>query len=92
MGTAMHGWIGLPMPRIVSHMWDQAGGFRQQQSTEQQQAATLEAIRKAVTSHVGKLHQQQTTTLRVLQQAVSAQIERMHRPPDEKLGMSLDDV
>lgn len=92
VGTAMHGWIGLPTPRIVSHMWDQAGGFRQQQSTGQQQAATIEAIRKAVANHVGKLYQQQTTTLRALQQAVSVQVERVHRPPDEKLQMPLDDV
>lgn len=92
VGTAMQGWIGLSRPRIVSHLWDQAGGFHQQQSTEQQQAAALAAIRKAVTSHVGRLHQQQTTTLRVLQQAVSAQIKRVHWLPDEKLGISLNDV
>jgi Glycosyl transferases group 1 len=90
--TAMQGWIGLSMPRIISHLWDQARGFRQQQSTEQQQAAALEAIQKAVTSHVGRLHQQQTTTLRVLQQAVSAQIKTVRWLPDEKLGISLNDV
>jgi hypothetical protein len=92
VGTAMHGWIGLPMSRMVSYMWDQAGGFRRQQSAGQQQGATIEAIRKAVTSHVGKLHQQQTTTLRVLQQAVSAQVERVHLRPDETLRIPLDDV
>jgi glycosyltransferase involved in cell wall biosynthesis len=91
VGTAMRGWSGLPMPRIISYMWDQAGGFRQQQS-EEQQAATLEAIRKSVTSHSGKLHQQQSTTFRVLQQAVSAQIERVHRSSDEKLRMPSDEV
>ena len=88
----MHGWMGLQTPRIVSHMWDQAGGFRQHQSAGQQQAATLEAIRKAVTSHVGKLHSQQTTTLRALQQAVSAQLERVHGLPDDELGIYLNDV
>ena len=92
VGTAMQGWMGLSMPHIVSHLSDQAGGFHQHQSAEQQQAATLEAIRKAVTSHVGKLYQQQTTTLRALQQAVSAQIKRVHWLPDEKLGISLNDV
>jgi glycosyltransferase involved in cell wall biosynthesis len=83
VGTAMHGWISLPTPRIVSSVWDRVGGFRQQQSVEQQQNATIEALRQAVANHAGKLHQQQTTTLRVLQQAVSAQVERVHRPPDE---------
>jgi glycosyltransferase involved in cell wall biosynthesis len=83
VGTAMHGWIGLLTPRFLSDMWDQAGGFRGQQSAGQQQAATLEAIRRAVTSCIGNLHQQQTTTLRALQQAVSAQVEGVHWPPDE---------
>jgi glycosyltransferase involved in cell wall biosynthesis len=92
VGTAMHAWIGLPAPRIVSHMWDQGGGFRQQQRAGQQQATTLEAIRKAVTSHVGKLHRQQTTTLGALQQTVEAQIERLHRPPDRQLRKSLNNV
>jgi glycosyltransferase involved in cell wall biosynthesis len=92
VGTAMHGWIGLPTPRIVSHMWDQARGLHQQQSAEQQQAAILEAIQKAVTSHVGKLHQQQTTTLAALQQAVSAQVERVHLWLDDKLRRPLEDA
>jgi glycosyltransferase involved in cell wall biosynthesis len=92
VGTAMHEWMGLPTPRIVSHMWDQAGGFQQQQNTGRQQAATLEAIRRAVTSHVGKLHQQQTSMLAALQQAVSAQIKRVHLPPDAKLQMPIGDV
>ena len=91
VGAAMHGWIGLPTPRIVSSVWNRVGGLRQQQSVAQQQAATIEAIRQAVTNHAGKLHQQQTTTLRTLQQAVSAQIERVHRPPDETRRMPLDD-
>jgi glycosyltransferase involved in cell wall biosynthesis len=92
VGTAMHGWTGLPTSRMVPYMWDYTGGFRQRQSAGQQQSTALEAVRKAVTSHVGKLHQQQTTTLRILQQAVSAQIERLHRLSDEKLQMPLDDV
>jgi hypothetical protein len=92
VGTAMHGWIGLPTTRTVSYLWDQAGAFRRQQSAGQQQSATIEAIRKAVTSHVGRLHQQQTTTLRVLQQAVSAQVERVHLRPGETLRIPLDDV
>jgi hypothetical protein len=83
VSTAMHEWSGLPTPRIVSYVWDRAGGLSPQQSIGQQ-AATIEAIRKAVTSHIGRLHQQRTTTLRAIQRAVSAQIERVHRPPDEK--------
>jgi len=86
-GTAMQGWTGLPTSRMVSYMWEQAGGFRQQQNAGQEQATTLEAMRKAVTSHVGKLHQQQTTTLGALQQAVEIEIERLRLPPDEKGGI-----
>jgi glycosyltransferase involved in cell wall biosynthesis len=92
VGTAMHGWIGAPMPRSVSTIWNRVGGLRQQQSVEQQQATTIEAIRQAVTNHAGKLHQQQTTTLRALQQAVSAQVERAHQTADETRYMPRDDM
>jgi glycosyltransferase involved in cell wall biosynthesis len=91
VGAAMQGWSSLPMPQIVSHLSGQSGRFRQHQSTEQQ-AATIEAIRQAVTSHSGKLHQHQRTILRVLQQVVSAQVEKAHCPLDENLRTPLDDV
>jgi hypothetical protein len=91
VGTAMHGWSGAPMPRSVSTIWDRVGGSRRQQNVEQQQTATIEAIRQAVANHAGKLHQQQTTILRALQQAVSAQVERVHRPTDETRRLPLHD-
>jgi glycosyltransferase involved in cell wall biosynthesis len=85
VGTAMHAWMSLPSSHVVSHMWGQAGGSNQHQRVAQQQDATIEAVRQAVTSYVGRLHRQQATTLRAVQQAVSAQIERAHLPLDEKL-------
>jgi hypothetical protein len=73
-------------------VWDRLGGLRQQQSIEQQQTATIEAISRAVANHAGKIHQQQTTALRALQQAVSAQVERAHRTADKIRYMPLNDM
>ncbi len=82
VGTVMDAWIDLPPPHFISHLWDKERGFLQQQNAGERHAATIEAIRKAVASHAGKLHQQRLTTLRALQQAVAAQVERLHRPTE----------
>ena len=92
VGTVMDAWIDLPLPHFISHLWDQEGGFLQQQSAGEQHAATIEAIHKAVASHVGKMHQQRITTFRALQQAVAVQMERLHLPPDTKLQTSLKNL